>query len=227
MKKIKRLVLVVFYFIGRMLGYIMPFNKVKATILVLKSKRKPDVDAIAFFGRTPQDFNDDIKKCAAETYKEGAEVMIINGIESKDLGLSNSEWSKELKSLGIDNLESYKESTNTASEARAMVALAKKRGWKTMTLLAHSHQILRCIRAVVKAMEEADYEMRVYCQSPVTDWFEETAGSQNANVMPRINHSELEYGIMVNILSFLRLVPAVATAKELINYMKRRESIPI
>ena len=44
----------------------MPFNKVKATILVFKSKRKPDVDAIAFFGRTPQDFNDDIKKCAAE-----------------------------------------------------------------------------------------------------------------------------------------------------------------
>ena len=126
MKKIKRLVLVVFYFIGRMLGYIMPFNKVKATILVLKSKRKSDVNAIAFFGRTPKDFNMDLIRCAVDTYEEGAGVMIINGIESKDLGLSFSEWEQKLYIMGIDHIEPFAPSKNTAQEARAIVAMAKE-----------------------------------------------------------------------------------------------------
>ena len=65
----RKYVLRFFYLIGRVLGRFIKLHKVKATILVLKSKVVWDVDAIAIFGRTAVDAKD-IFDCAAKIYKK-------------------------------------------------------------------------------------------------------------------------------------------------------------
>lgn len=208
-----------FPFIGRLVSKTISLEIV-TTIMVLSNKPTKLTNALLFFGRAKGDDNDQIFYKAAEAFHMNLiECILINGTENEEkCGHAKTAWTKRLNNLGVTKVLSYKESSNTTEEAKNMIIVAKEKNWKSATILAQPHQVLRCMCALVKAMENANYWMKIYCLIPDTsDWFEVTRGSGNQLPMERFKHIALEYSRVLKYAS----IGHTATLKEVFDYMRK------
>jgi hypothetical protein len=219
-------------FLFRHFGFILryisshPPLKVVLTTMVLSDRPKERVDTLFFFGRAKGDDNDTIFNLAAKVYRSRSiRYIAINGTEDENkCGHTRTAWTKRLDALGVNvkRVLAYKESSNTTEEAKHMIDLAVEYEWQSAAILAQPHQVLRCMCALVKAMEERNYWMKIYCFCPEScDWFETTRGSGNRMPMPRWHHIGLEYSRVLKYGSHRH----IATLKEVLKYYQRRHLI--
>lgn len=210
--KIKKMLLEL---VMRIIASFPPYKVICAN-LVMRDEPSSPIDAVLFFGRVPGDQTRELFEKAVDLSKSGATIL-INGIEDPKFGHTKTEWTEKLTGMGAKNVNAFPASQSTSEEAKAMIAYCKKEGWRRVTILAQPHQLVRCMRALIYAINKEKYWMKIYCSAPSCDFFAPTAGSQNMFPAPRWKHVAIESSLLQNIVGNL------CSYKEMIRYYKDRD----
>lgn len=175
----------------------------KSAVSRMLSDRLPSrkVDVLFYHGRSFGD-DDPIIAYAAKLIQDGrADHILVHGNDGQTVGgnekykanAGKSEVARKLNALGIDIFDrvwfSSQDSLNTRTETTSYFDMASKKGWKTIGIVAHPHQLARIMLGTVNEMNKRGIYLPVYLGHPQrTDWDEIVFGSQGAENKPRREH---------------------------------------
>jgi len=109
-----------------------------------------------------------------------ARDLVINGLTDEQcwpngqrLAYPGSDtWRRWLNELGYPSPILTSAAPHTAAESDAVIALARERGWSTVTIMSYPHHILRCMLQMVFCLERARSPLKVYTRTIIgkIDW---------------------------------------------------------
>lgn len=144
-----------------------------ATRRTSRDLRRP-TDAVFVHGSCVRDLSMDkeLLAVAAGLVHTGAvKHLVINGIsdevcETKTLAYPGAEtWVRLLEDLDVQDVLQIPPSPHTPAEVRNVIALANERGWRTLTIMALPHHLLRVAAQWVYLLEQAGSSITVYFRS--------------------------------------------------------------
>jgi hypothetical protein len=160
-----------------------PLHIAEALHLVLVDKRK---ETDATFVHSPAAdstiLHDDLLCLLADMQKGGKNgPLLLNGASAEDFakeGFTSSypdfdELGRRLVGMGVDhrNIRHIAPAMNTAKESWGFVQMASIMGWRSATVVALPHHILRCMLSTVAELERANYHLNLYARTLETvDW---------------------------------------------------------
>ncbi len=149
-------------------------------LLMCVTDPRVDTDTIFLHGSSVKSsqLDDLILQCGADLLlKTFAVSIVVNGkpaSECAQIAYAGVEvWLLSLLDLGVlqNQINTIAPSAHTAAECKAFIELSKERGWKSVTVVALPHHILRCMRTWVAVIRAAGIDLKVYAQTPHSvDW---------------------------------------------------------
>lgn len=164
--------------------------------LVLCDETVAEVDAVYLFGQTVDNQESVLQK--GVEIAEGQNIPLVICGSSAVSGYPGFEaWKQELMGRGIDvdNIIGTHpvEPLNTLTEAIGLVQEAKRKQWKTITIVAAPFHQLRAFMSVVHALTTEYPSLKVYNQVGSTlNWNEVVFHNQGTNQNVRRNFIESE-----------------------------------
>jgi hypothetical protein len=151
----------------------------QAMLLVLNDRRAR-TDAIFLHGScVKDDYLDDlvIEEGVSAARSMISNMIVINGAPiagSAGIAYAGAEvWMKKLvpqletglgeAAISVTNIP---QARHTAAEVKNFIALAKERGWKSVTIVSLPHHILRCMRTWAAIITAEGSDLKVYARTP-------------------------------------------------------------
>ncbi len=99
--------------------------------------------------------------------------LIVNGTSDdrcreKKLAYPGCEtWLRQLETIGFnrDDVQFTPEALHTAAESDAVINICQSKGYRSLTLLALPHHILRCMLQMIFCLQRKKVELAVYAQT--------------------------------------------------------------
>lgn len=181
---------------------------------LLQGRMPPDdeVDAVFIFGRAMGDW----EQTEGDSGLLETAVSILNATQTPRIvipgtagGATHSGeviattypgpevWKQYLLSLGVPERNIYvtvPAPVHTCGDSDSFIAHCKKEELQYVGILTQPHHALRSMLAILKSMQLHDYLVDVTPFTPLNvNWKKRVYGSQGAELLPRENHSDLEW----------------------------------